>query len=738
MTADGLSPQQLTTLAIAATFTAEPLEPSLRFWTEQLALPNRIEFAPYNQVFQQLLDPASLLCANEGGVNIILIRLEDWAGQANGLTSDSNAIACQERIERTTGDFLSALHTAAERARVSFLVCLCPPAPNHTATPEAAAFFKRVEEDLTAKIPDIPGAQVLGSAELLDHYPVATYYDAEANSLAHVPYTATFFAALGTMIARRIHAVKNAPFKVIALDCDQTLWTGVCGEDGPQGVCIDSVSSALQEFMVERHNAGMLLCLCSKNNDNDVAEVFDAHPEMPLKRDHIVAWRVNWNPKSENLQSLARELNLGLDSFIFIDDDPSECAEVEARCPEVLAVQLPRERESIPTFLKHLWAFDQSATTVEARHRTRLYQQEVARKSFRESSLTFSDFLAGLNVQIEFSPLAPRHFDRAADLTWRTNQFNITTVRRSESELQGFFRSNGEGLVVHVQDRFGDYGIVGLLLFKTAAKAIYVDTFLLSCRAIGRGVDHRMLAKLGEIAIERGLDFVEIPFVPTPKNRPALEFLNSVGKGVKIPSAQGLTYRFTARAASGHVYAPSGWDTGEPPGSENPPQTRAGPASGFDLRARTALLTAIALELHDPETIQSVVATQHRLRPDESKPFSLPETETEKKVAALWSEFLGSSEIGRDDDFFSLGGHSLLAMQILSRLRAGFKVDLSPRLLYAGKFTVAGLSRAILLEQVRQGEPSDVEAILAELDTLADEEVNGLLGNNGPDPLGQK
>jgi hypothetical protein len=276
------------------------------------------------------------------------------------------------------------------------------------------------------------------------------------------------------------------------------------------------------------------------------------------------------------------------------------------------------------------------------------------------------------------------------------------------------------------------------LLFRTANAAIYVDTFLLSCRAIGRGVDHRMLAKLGEIAIERGLELVEIPVVTTPKNRPVFDFLNRIDECVKIPSAQGLIYRFAARAASEHVYAPSGWDTSDPPGSKNPLRTDAAWQSGFDARPTTALLTSIALELHDPETIQGVVATQPRLRPDDAKPFALPETETEKKVAALWSEFLGFSEIGRDDDFFSLGGHSLLAMQILSRLRRSFDVDLSPRLLYAGKFTVAVLSRAILLEQVRQGDPSDVEAILREVDTLTDDEVSGLLRSDKPAPPDQK
>jgi FkbH-like protein len=287
------------------------------------------------------------------------------------------------------------------------------------------------------------------------------------------------------------------------------------------------------------------LCLCSKNDEADVIEVFQQRPEMPLKREHLVAWRINWQPKSENLRALAQELQLGLESFIFVDDNPIECAEVEAQCPEVLTLQLPAEVERIPKFLAHVWAFDQLKVTEEDRERTALYQQNAEREQFRQAAPTLADFLAGLELTIEISELTPDHVERVAQLTQRTNQFNVTTIRRTEAEIQRLCQSAElECLTVIVRDRFGDYGLVGVILFAGQPNALKVDTFLLSCRVLGRGVEHRMLARLGELAQARGAAFIEVPYHPTPKNKPALDFLNSVGGDFKEVSEDGWLFRF--------------------------------------------------------------------------------------------------------------------------------------------------------------------------------------------------
>jgi amino acid adenylation domain-containing protein/FkbH-like protein len=516
------------TIAITATFTAEPLEKTLAFWMQQLDIPSVIEFAPYNQVFQQLLDPTSRVARNSGGVNVVLVRLEDWHRYESGPSVSHASSTAFEKIEGNALDLVRAVKTATANARSPYLICLCPASPAVESDPQWAAFFRRIEQLIETELDGVTGAHLITASELMTTYPVQTYYDPQGDKLGHIPYQPAFFTALGTMVARKVRALKSDPYKVIVLDCDETLWGGTCGEDGPLGITMDDSRRALQEFMVAQHEAGMLLCLCSKNNEEDVWEVFRQRPEMPLSAGQLAGWRINWKKKSENIRSLSSELRLGLDSFIVIDDNPVECAEIQANCPEALTLQLP-PAANIPKFLKHTWAFDRLKTTEEDRKRTAFYQQNLRRERVLSESLTFADFLASLSLEIEISEMKPQELPRVAQLTQRTNQFNMTGTRRSDGEIQRLCQQGGSDcMVVHVRDRFGEYGLVGVIIFSAATGALVVDTFLLSCRVLGRGVEHRMLARLGEIAAARGLSRVDIRYRPTEKNQPALDFLRSI------------------------------------------------------------------------------------------------------------------------------------------------------------------------------------------------------------------
>src|SRR6185295_4990675 len=183
----------------------------------------------------------------------------------------------------------------------------------------------------------------------------------------------------------------------------------------------------LQEFMVGQMRAGMLLCVCSKNNEKDALEVFERRTDMALKREHFVAWRINWGRKSDNLESLAGELGLGLESFIFIDDNPAECADVRSRCPGVLALQLPQDGERIPAFLDHAWAFDHAAPTEEDQNRTRMYRENAERHKLREQACSLKEFINGLELRVEIAEASEEQLARVSQLTYRTNQFNFTT-----------------------------------------------------------------------------------------------------------------------------------------------------------------------------------------------------------------------------------------------------------------------------------------------------------------------
>ncbi len=572
----------------------------------------------------------------------------------------------------------------------------------------------------------------LVTTEELDRaYPVPDGHDPHADELGHVPYTPELFAALGTLVARRIAALCRPPRKVVVLDCDETLWKGVCAEDGPFGVTLDTEHRALQEFMRAQREAGMLLALCSKNEPEDVLDVFRSNPELPLRSDDFAGRRINWQPKSENLASLAQELGLGLDGFVFVDDNAAECAEVEASCPEVLALALPQQ--GVAAFLSHVWAFDRPGTTQEDRARAAMYAQNLERARLEKRVRGLEGFLEALRLEVGIAPVAADELARVAQLTQRTNQMNATTVRRSEIDLRDLLRSGAECLSVHVSDRFGSYGLVGVVLFHATADALAVDTFLLSCRALGKGVEHRMMARLGELACERGKTWLEMRFVRTARNWPALDFLKTVAGEPELRPDGSQLFRIAATAAAETRPRSA-------PGSRavdarleeagSVPAVRPAPSRGTFDDAH------VARALRDPRAILEAVTARQEVGPSRAPVSGPPRTELERELVALWGEMLGAPRVGVHDSFFDLGGHSLLAVQLLSRVRQLYAVELSLELVYSGSFTVAELAKAIEVAQIEQAGAAEYAAALADVESLSDEEARALLESEKNRPPG--
>ncbi len=685
-------------IVVSATFTADAIEQTLAFWMRELGFDYRVRMAPYNQVFQLLLDPNGELAANRDGVNVVLVRFEDWAAAG---------------LEAGVSHFAASLRGAAQSFAAPLLVCICPPPPG--GDPERR---RRLESEVAAAAGEMSGVYLALPDEIEALYPVAQVHDSLGDKLGHIPYTPAYFAALGTVVARRIHALRTPPFKAIALDCDDTLWRGICGEDGPQGVVVDPPRRAFQEFMLARHAAGMLLCLCSKNNVEDVLDTFRLHPEMILRLEHFAAWRINWESKAANLAALAEELELGLDSFILVDDNPRECREVEAGCPQALSLALPERGEEVPEFLRHVWAFDRPRVTGEDLARPEMYARERRRQRAAQQAGSLEDFLRGLDLDVRIAPMSPKELARVAQLTQRTNQMNFTTVRRSESDIQALLGSGkAECLTVHVSDRFGSYGLAGAMIFRAGADAVAIDTFVLSCRALGRGVEHRLLAALGTAARQRGLGAVEARFVRSQRNRPALLFLESVGLQFQTVRGEALLFRIPAEFAAAVVYQP-------PAAPRQPAPVDPPPAA----ERRDAIPYArIAGELRTVEQILRQIGVDSIPRASAAPPRDPPRSDLERQLCRIWSAMLGTPPLGIHDNFFDLGGHSLLAVQMLSRLKAELGVELSLEVVYGADFTVAELAKAIELREIEMAGAERYAELLAEVESLTDEEVRDLL-----------
>ncbi|MCF6526528.1 HAD-IIIC family phosphatase, partial [Streptomyces sp. JJ36] len=542
------APEHTGTLAVVGTFTLDPVVGPLQHWCDRLGLGLRVVPADYAQVFQELLSPDGVFAGVEQGCKTVLLRAEDWPEG--------------EQCARTAEEFADAVRAHAGRSRVPLLVLLCPPSPAHRdgrgRDAELRAAEARVEEALTG----VPGVHVLGRDRWSGRtWPAeAEHYDAARDEAAHIPFTTEGCAALAAGVVRAAHPLLRTPAKVLVLDCDNTLWGGVVGEDGPDGVRIGPGYRALQEWALARQREGVLLCLASKNEDADVLRVLTGRDDMPLREEHLTARRVNWEPKPAGIAALAAELGLGLDSFVFLDDNPVEVAAVRSAHPEVLALQVPEE-DGIPAFLDRLWSLDRLRVTDEDRRRTGFYRARSDRETLRRSAASFADFIASLGLRVDVGPPAgEQQRQRVSQLTFRTNQFNLSTVRRDETALRELLADPAVRVrVARVADRFGDYGLVGAAVVREedGGTAAVLDTFLMSCRVLGRGVEHAFLSALGEELREAGVAELRAPYVPSERNTPVRRFLDSALGAYAEPREDGrVLYRAPMEVVAGLAFEP--------------------------------------------------------------------------------------------------------------------------------------------------------------------------------------
>gem|GEM_PF-1667593 len=502
---------------ISATFTADLIQSGIDFWADKLNLPVKLQLGDYNQVFQQLLNPSSEMAGNELGVNVALLRMSDWL---RDFGSDQTAEQISQ-VEKLREEFSQAVKSFSKRSLSPVLVIICPS--------DSTLSLAHFESELTRELDKEANVTCFLSRDFHQRYRVESFHDPVRDQLGHIPYTADYYHFLGTLLMRFLYSVKSKPYKVIVSDCDNTLWKGVCGESGSQGVEASGHYLALQQFLKQQVSKGMLLCLCSKNDIGDVNAVFEHQVNWPLSLADCTANAVNWLPKSQNIRDLASKLNLGLNSFIFIDDNPVECAEVSANCPEVLIIQWPDNEDDARRILDHSWVFDRFVVTEEDSRRTEMYQAQQERDKLESQMEDYSAFLNSLALEIQIRVPNETEVARASQLTMRTNQFNFSLKRRALPDIKQLIDDDtADCLVVSAKDRFGDYGLVGVIILLQNNNQLIIDSFMLSCRVLGRGVEHRMMAHIGQVAVDRQLQSVVIEIQANAKNEPARMFLAEV------------------------------------------------------------------------------------------------------------------------------------------------------------------------------------------------------------------
>jgi FkbH-like protein len=330
-----------------------------------------------------------------------------------------------------------------------------------------------------------------------------------------------------------LHPLTGNICKVLVLDLDNTLWGGVLGEDGMEGIKLGTeypgaMYRAFQRTVLDLYQRGILLAVCSKNNAPEAMAALEKHSEMLLRPNHFAAFRINWQDKATNLREIAAELNLGIDSLAFFDDNPVERELVRSELPDVKVIAVPDHVQGYVQALRAYPYFERLKLSAEDQEKTKQYQEQRKRSELQHNAGSLEDFFRSLEQEVVIAKASSDSIARIAQLTQKTNQYNVTTRRYTEQQIAEFAADPAYGVYsIRVTDRFGDNGIVGVIITRSDEHVCEIDTFLLSCRVIGRTVETAMLGFLTDMSRAQGASVLQGWFIPTKKNTPVKDLYES-------------------------------------------------------------------------------------------------------------------------------------------------------------------------------------------------------------------
>ncbi len=558
-------------VAILRSFTVEPIVPLLQAEAALAgcrAVPWVGEFNAYGQ---EILAADGGLYAHAPDTVILAVQTRDvaprlWSDFA-GLSEDSVA----NEVEVAASGLASLIGQLRARTAANILVHgLEPP-----VRPSAGLLDSRrplsqadaialINRRLRERCADLPDVHLLDIAELHARHGRARFVSDKKWATAKLPLSLEGVGWLAAEWWRHLSLFALPRAKVLALDLDNTLWGGAIGEEGLAGIKLGPEYPGvffqnLQRAALDAARRGVLLVLCSKNNPEDALQVIDEHPGMLIRREHLAAMRINWEPKPANLVAIAEELNLGLESFVFLDDNPVEREAVRRSLPGVIVPELGPDPSTYADILRDVPALERLTASAEDAERTRYYAEERERRGLQAGAETLEDFLASLDIRVGIEPISAMTLPRAAQLTQKTNQLNTTTRRFTEAQLTEWLAAPGRaGFVLRSQDRFGDNGVVGVALTSAQEGVRDIDGLLLSCRVIGRQIETAFLAFVADFARRNGQHRLQGWFIPTSKNAPARGLYQQAG--FEMTSERDPDQLWAFDLTSGDVAAPT-WVT---------------------------------------------------------------------------------------------------------------------------------------------------------------------------------
>jgi FkbH-like protein len=518
-------------VAVLRSVSCELLEKALTVdLVEMMSLRPTFWFGGFNQYAQEILSADSELYKFAPNYTIVLVHIENLCPEVfdNYYETDDH----ESQINNAVDNFVALIETYQKQSHGETLVCnFAPPyfaniTASHSQSPHGIPNLIALANIRLAELLKKNGARVVDLHDVIYQIGASNAYDAKMFFAAKNPYAFETYAELSKRLTNLLYCINGKRKKCVVLDLDNTIWRGVVGEDRPE---ITEAFRFMQAQLLSWNKTGVLLAVCSKNNYEDAIEIIRRHPEMLLRETHFAALRINWDTKPDNITSIAKELNIGLDSMIFVDDSEFECGFVRETLPQVQVIHLNGNSSDYPGIVSNIRTLDFLALTDEDKRRAVGYASQRERAEFREQSADLEAYLRGLQIEITVSPVNTYTIARAAQLTQKTNQFNLTTRRYTEQQLSQMLKDGSIILTLDTRDRFGDSGITGLTILRPEVNTYFIDTFLLSCRVMNRGIERALMAHIVKTAAQSGAATLRGEYIPTPKNAPVKDFYAGFG-----------------------------------------------------------------------------------------------------------------------------------------------------------------------------------------------------------------
>ena len=494
----------------------------------------------YNHVFQTLTNPKAKMWQQRVNITLIWTTPESISSEFQKL-QNKNA-ANTDIIKKDVDYFCSCVKSIKKYSDIVLVPNWILKQPNESNP--AFAYSKNFGLEynlsfmnyyLSEQLNKEKNFYVLNSSKWLLNCGVANAYNSKLWYLTKTPFSNNFFKQVISDLSNLYGSIKGLSKKLLILDLDDTLWGGIVGEVGWKNLRIgghDHLGEAFRDFQIQiksLKNQGIILALASKNDEVTAIEAINSHPEMILSMEDFVTHRINWEDKAKNIVDIVNELNLGLQSVVFLDDSPFERARVQEALPEVLVPELPKDPTDYNTFLSKLRCFDKTHVTDEDKSRSNLYKSESKRIKLKQQLKSLSDWIKTLNLTIVIENIKNENTPRAVQLFNKTNQMNLSTRRLSEQEFNHWVKVDSNNLwTIRAADKFGDYGIIGILSISTKNNIATLVDFILSCRVVGRYIEETMIEFLKEFCQENNVNKIKGKYKKTEKNSLCYNFLNKL------------------------------------------------------------------------------------------------------------------------------------------------------------------------------------------------------------------